>query len=88
MRRSQRLRAIGWETNQISTTGNVDILLGAQNSLTVKGGYFHDSYKDTDNPDIASYTYQTSAVGLPFAIPANLIGGVNTFNTPRLQVRD
>ena len=48
----------------------MDVLLGAQNSLTVKGGYFHDRYSDTDNPGVPSYTYQTSAVGLPFAIPA------------------
>ena len=82
------LRATGWETNQISTTGSVDVQLGTANSLTVKGGYFHDRYSDVDNPNVASYTYQTSAVGLPFAIPANLIGGVNTYNTPRLQVRE
>jgi hypothetical protein len=82
------MRAIGWETNQISTTGTADVLLGAQNSFTVKGGYFHDRYSDKDNPGVPSYTYQTSAVGLPFAIPPELIGGVNTFNTPRLQVRN
>jgi hypothetical protein len=79
---------IGYESNQTSTTGNVDFTLGTSNFITVKGGYFYDSYKDTGVPDNASYTYQTSAVGLPFAIPASLVGGVNTVNTPRVQVRD
>jgi hypothetical protein len=82
------MRAIGWETNQVSTTGTADILLGSANSVTIKGGYFHDRYSDTDNPGIPSYTYQTSAVGLPFPIPPSLVGGINTFNTPRLLVRN
>ena len=34
------LRAIGWETNQISTTGTVDILLGAANSRHGEGRLF------------------------------------------------
>ena len=65
----------------------MDFTLGTSSFITVKGGYFYDSYKDTGVPDNASYTYQTSAVGLPFAIPASLVGGVNTVNTPRVQVR-
>jgi Carboxypeptidase regulatory-like domain len=79
---------IGFEAHQTSTTGNVDFWLGSQNFVTVKGGYFNDNYLDTGVPGIASYTYGSSAVGLPFAIPASLIGGVNTVNTPRVQVRD
>jgi hypothetical protein len=82
------LRAIGYESNQVSTTGNLDVVAGAGNFVTVKGGYFHDNYRDTNIPATGSYTYQTSAIGLPFAIPASLLGGVNTFNSPRLENRD
>jgi len=82
------MRAIGWETNQVSTTGTVDVLVGALKFVTVKSGYFHDRYSDIDNPNVANYTYQTSAVGVPFALPPSLVGGINTFNTPRLLVRN
>jgi hypothetical protein len=76
----------GWEIDQTNAAGNLDIVLSSSALLTARGGYFYDSYKDTGIPNVTSTTYQTTAIGLPFAIPANLIGPTNTFNTPRAQI--
>lgn len=62
----------GYFAPQTSYTGNVDITLTETTLLSIRGGRFWDDYKDTGIPLTPSVSYQTSAVGLPFAIPAAL----------------
>ena len=78
-------KARGWKTTQTSGTGNVDILLGTSAFLTARGGYFYDNFVDKDIPQVSSVTYQTSAIGLPFSIPANLQQPLGYYNVPRAQ---
>ena len=40
----------GYETNQRSLTGNVDITVSNTTFLSVKVGHFYDNYKDTGVP--------------------------------------
>jgi hypothetical protein len=76
----------GFEISQTSTQGNVDIVLTSSSFANMRGGYFYDNYKDTGIPETTSYTYQTTAIGLPFSIPAALQGPIGTQNTPRAQI--
>jgi outer membrane receptor protein involved in Fe transport len=75
----------GFATDQNNVGGNVNILLGRQNFVTVRGGYFYDNYKDTGIPLTTSYTYQQPTAGVP-GIPASLQGPVGSVNTPRAQI--
>jgi hypothetical protein len=77
----------GWEQNQVSTTGNVDISVTNSSFVTVKGGYFHDRYTDTGIPTITNWTYQTSAVGQA-GVPASLQLPIGAVNTPRARITD
>ncbi len=77
----------GWKMMQVSTTGNVDVTMTGTSFFSVRGGYFHDNYKDTGIPSTTSYTYQTSSVGLA-GVPANLQGPIGTQNTPRALIVD
>ena len=81
-------RTLGFEVKQTNTSGNVDFILSNAAFLSARGGYFYDNYKDTGVPSTTSYTYQTSAISLPFAIPADLVGPINTVNTPRIQTNN
>ncbi len=78
-------KARGWKTTQTSGTGNVDILLGTSAFLTARGGYFYDNFVDKDIPQVSSVTYQTSAIGLPFSIPASLQQPLGYYNVPLAQ---
>ena len=75
----------GYETQQINTSGNVDLILSPNSFLSVRGGYFRDKYEDTGIPDITSVTYQSPSFGIP-GVPANLQGPTGTQNTPRAQI--
>jgi Carboxypeptidase regulatory-like domain/TonB-dependent Receptor Plug Domain len=75
----------GYQTNQTSTSGDVNWLFSRNSSITFKGGYFHDNYKDTGVPNTTSYTYQVTSVGLA-NIPASLQAPKGTFNTPRIEI--
>lgn len=72
----------GFEQTQTNTTGNVDLTLSNASFLSVRGGYFADSYNDTGIPTTTNYIYQTSNVGMP-GVPARVQGPVLTQNTPR-----
>jgi len=65
----------------------VDFTLTPTSLLSVRGGYFYDSYKDTGVPNTTSYTYQFPTTGVP-GIPANLQGPFGTVNTPRVQINN
>ncbi len=75
----------GFKTMQVSTTGNVDVALSGSSFFSVRGGYFHDNYKDTGIPSTTNYIYQTSSVGLA-GIPASVQGPIGTQNTPRALI--
>jgi hypothetical protein len=75
----------GYETQQVNTSGNFDLILTGSSFLSVRGGYFRDNYEDTGIPDITSVTYQTSNIGMA-GVPPSLQGPVNTQNTPRAQI--
>jgi outer membrane receptor protein involved in Fe transport len=75
----------GFETDQNNISGNVNILLGRTNYVSVRGGSFYDNYKDTGIPNITSYTYSQPNFTVP-GVPANLQGPAGTTNTPRAQI--
>jgi Carboxypeptidase regulatory-like domain/TonB-dependent Receptor Plug Domain len=75
----------GFDADQTNVTGNLDIVVSSGATLSVRGGYFYDNYKDTNIPQTTSYTYQRTSVGAA-NIPAALQGPIGTFNTPRLQI--
>jgi outer membrane receptor protein involved in Fe transport len=75
----------GFQISQNNIGGNVNVLLGRTNYVTVRGGYFYDNYNDTGIPPTTSYTYQTPTFGIP-GIPGNLQGPQGTQNTPRAQI--
>jgi outer membrane receptor protein involved in Fe transport len=76
----------GFESPQRSFSASADYTLTRNSLLSVRGGLFDDNYMDTGIPLVSSVSYQASAIGLPFEIPSNLIGGVNFQNTPRVQL--
>jgi len=76
----------GFDTDQTNASGDVNIFLSSSSFLSVRGGYFSDNYKDTGISTVTSYTYQATAIGLPFAIPASLQAPRLTSNTPRTQI--
>jgi hypothetical protein len=78
-------RTRGFETDQNNVGGNVDITVGNSGYLSVRGGYFYDSYKDTGVPLTTSYTYQASNIGMD-GIPPSLQGPQLTSNTARIQI--
>lgn len=75
----------GFESRQVSTTGNADITVGSSSFMSVRGGYFYDDYKDTGIPQTTNYLYQTSSVGLG-GVPASIQGPIGTQNTPRALI--
>ncbi len=75
----------GFKSQQVNTTGNVDITLTNSSFFSVRGGYFHDNYEDTGIPNTTNYIYQTSSVGLA-GIPPAVQGPIGTQNTPRALI--
>jgi outer membrane receptor protein involved in Fe transport len=75
----------GFKSQQVNTTGNVDVALTSSSFFSVRGGYFHDNYEDTGIPNTTNYIYQTSSVGVA-GIPANVQGPIGTQNTPRALI--
>jgi outer membrane receptor protein involved in Fe transport len=78
-------RTRGFETDQNNVSGNLDVTVSNNAYVSVRGGYFYDSYKDTGVPLTTSYTYQTPNFTVP-GVPPNLQGPINTVNTPRIQI--
>ena len=75
----------GFEIAQTSTAGDLEWMFSKSSSITVRGGYFHDNYKDTGVPNTTSWTYQVTGVGNPL-LPANLQLPNLSFNTPRVEI--
>lgn len=81
-------RARGYETNQVNTSGTVDVTLTNASYLSVKGGYFHDRYSDVGNILTTNYRYGASTVSLGDQIPPSLRGPSGTENVPRALITD
>jgi len=80
-------KAQGFDTDQYSGIGDVNLRLGSSSLLNVRGGTFYDNYKDTGISTVTSWTYQTPAVGLT-TIPAALQLPTGSSNTPRTQINE
>ena len=78
-------RSRGFDLDQNNVGGNVDVTMGQRGYLSVRGGYFYDSYKDTGVPNITSYTYQQPNFSVP-GVPPSLQGGTGTANTARILI--
>ena len=78
----------GYETNQVNTSGTLDLSLSNSAFLSVRGGFFHDRFSDTGISQTTSYTYQTPTTPVDTLLPASLRGGVGTSNLPRAQITD
>jgi outer membrane receptor for ferrienterochelin and colicin len=72
----------GWEIDQTNTSGNVDVWLNNSAFVSVRGGYFHDNYKDVGISNTTSYTYQQPSTNVP-GLPASVSGPAGTYNVPR-----
>jgi hypothetical protein len=77
----------GWEQDQTSTSGNVDVWLNNAAFISVRGGYFHDNYKDTGIPDVTSVLWNTSSIGVP-GVPPELQQPQNFQTTPRAEIAE
>jgi hypothetical protein len=85
---NQPQKTRGFESPQKSYSGTLDFTLDNTSLLSVRGVFFDDNYNDTGIPTISSVSYQSSNLtgnALGYPIPANLRGGVNFQNTPRVQ---
>jgi hypothetical protein len=76
-------RTRGFDSDQINTSGTLDITLSNSSFMQVRGGYFYDNYKDTGVPDVISHTYQATTEGVP-GIPASLQGPIGTQDVQRI----
>jgi len=72
----------GFKTDQYNATGDVNIFLRSSAFVSLRGGFFYDSYQDTGISTTTSYTYQRTSVGAA-NIPVALQGPIGTTNTPR-----
>jgi hypothetical protein len=75
----------GWEQDQTSTSGNVDVWVTGASWFSVRGGYFYDNYKDTGIPNITSVLWNTSSIGVA-GVPPQLQQPQNFQTTPRAEI--
>ncbi len=78
--------ARGFDQKQVNTTGNVDVSVTSNSILTVRGGYFHDRYKDTGISTTTSWQYQGPCCAR--GEPADLIAPSLAQNTPPVQLNE
>jgi hypothetical protein len=83
---NEPLRGEGWYLPKNSYTGTTDITLSNTSLLSFRGGFFWDNYRDFGIPNQHQTRYNTSAVGLPFAIPQELIQPSGYFDVPLTEV--
>ena len=63
----------GYETNQRSLTGNMDITVSNTTFLSVKVGHFYDNYKDTGVPLTTSWLYRTPCAATGPSVPGTVL---------------
>ena len=79
----------GYETNQLNTSGTVDLSLSNSSFLSFRGGYFHDRYSDTGIP--LTTTLHVSDADDPVrraCCRLSLRGGIGTANLRRAQITE
>jgi hypothetical protein len=76
----------GYDQDQTSTSGNLDIWLTNSAFVSARGGYFYDKFADTGIPNTTSVTWNNArSIGLE-GVPADLQRPLNAFNTPRAEI--
>jgi hypothetical protein len=76
----------GYNVDQHTLSGNVDVWLTSSSFISVRGGYFFDKYQDTGVSQVTSYTYREPSSNSPVPVPPELQGGIGYLNTPRVQI--
>ncbi len=78
----------GFESSQSTTSANVDYWLGAQSFISMRGGYFYDTYNDTGIPTTTSVTWNTPSTSCDAcaSLPPSLQQPIGYQNTPRAQI--
>jgi hypothetical protein len=77
----------GFSQNQTTASAEMNVFLASAAYLSLRGGYFADSYADTGIARTTNITYQTSAIGVS-GVAAALQLPIGTVNTPRAQITD
>ncbi|MGE3510346.1 MAG: carboxypeptidase regulatory-like domain-containing protein [Vicinamibacterales bacterium] len=78
----------GYEINQVNTSATVDVTLTNSSFFSVRGGLFHDRYRDTGIPNVTPWTYGVATTAVDSLIPASLQGPSGVLNTPRAEIAD
>ncbi len=81
-------RKQGWYMPKQNVSGTVDVTLSNTALLSFRGGYFWDNYKDTNTLSQHQVRYNSSAINLPFPIPADMIQPNGWFNVPLTEVNN
>jgi len=79
--------ARGFKTPQWSAAGTVDFTVSSSTLLSLRTGYFHDSYEATGVNTNQTYEYAASSVGLA-GVPAQFQLPAGSSNLPRVSVDD
>ena len=75
----------GWRQDQTNVAGSVDVWLAGSAFLSIRGGYFHDTFADSGIPTTTSVRWNRSSVGVP-GVPTSLQLPSGTQNTPRSRI--
>jgi len=75
----------GADTKQWSGAGTVDYFVSNSTFLSLRTGYFHDSYEATGINTAQTYEYATSSIGIP-GVPAQFQQPANFSNLPRVRL--
>jgi len=75
----------GYDQDQYNFSGDVNIWLGRNNFVTVRGGYFYDNYNDKGIPTTTSVSWLTSSIGTP-GVPPELQQPIGYQNTPQALI--
>ncbi|MEN3339245.1 MAG: hypothetical protein V7647_2921 [Acidobacteriota bacterium] len=75
----------GFKQDQTNVSGNVNLTLSGNSSLSVRGGVFSDKYADTGVSTTTAVIWNTPSIGLA-GLPANLQLPKGAQNTPRVLI--
>ena len=77
----------GYEVPQWQAAGTADYVFSSSTILSLRTGYFHDSFEDTGVNTSQTYEYASSSVGLA-GVPAQYQQPASYSNLPRVRVND
>src|SRR5262249_22713480 len=78
----------GYELDQVTTSGTLDLALWRDSLVSVRGGLFRDRYSDTGIPLVTSYTYAASTERVNALLPPALRGPAGLVNTPATDITE